>query len=157
MNKGVWTASEDERLCEAVKDHGTKWARVATDVETRNGDQCSKRWNDTVNPEIDHSAWTPQEVCLPKAYSSRPALCFYANLSLTTLTGRVATSKGRTTWSQLEHNCSISLSPTNGLGLQESIFPSLPEDEWRSPVFYIKPKRSIYARPCQKTTYYSFS
>ncbi|KAI9674801.1 MAG: hypothetical protein M1817_001705 [Caeruleum heppii] len=61
VNKGVWTAAEDEQLRKAVKIHGTKWAQVAIDIETRNGDQCSKRWNDAINPDIDHSAWTPQE------------------------------------------------------------------------------------------------
>lgn len=51
-----------------MEKHGTKWARVAADMKTRNGDQCSKRWNDTMNPEIDHSVFTAEEVCL--AFSS---------------------------------------------------------------------------------------
>jgi hypothetical protein len=62
VNKGPWTPDEDARLYNAVKAHGTKWVLVASQVETRNGDQCSKRWNNTVNPEIDHSSWTKGEV-----------------------------------------------------------------------------------------------
>jgi len=34
---------------------------VASMVETRNSGQCAKRWNDTLNPEIDRSAWSSEE------------------------------------------------------------------------------------------------
>jgi len=64
VNKGAWTVSEDERLYSAVKQHGIKWSVVASEVGTRTGDQCSKRWNHTVNPDIDHSDWTLKEVFL---------------------------------------------------------------------------------------------
>jgi len=64
-NKLAWTTSEDERLYDAVKEHGTNWARVAPEVRTRNGDQCSKRWNHAIGPGLDHSTWTPEEVCAP--------------------------------------------------------------------------------------------
>lgn len=26
--------------------------------------ECSKRWYDALDPSIDHSPWTPDEVCL---------------------------------------------------------------------------------------------
>lgn len=65
ITKGPWTREEDEKLMRAVREHGTKWTRVAIEVGSRNGDQCSKRWNDGLNPEIDHSAWTIEEVCFP--------------------------------------------------------------------------------------------
>jgi len=39
MRKGLWTADEDEKLLQAVQNHGTQWARVATMVGTRNADR----------------------------------------------------------------------------------------------------------------------
>ena len=62
MMKGPWTESEDERLCNAVRDHGSKWTQVAAVVETRNPDQCSSHWSQTLNPDIDYSDWTRLEV-----------------------------------------------------------------------------------------------
>ncbi|KAF4574305.1 hypothetical protein EYR40_005976 [Pleurotus pulmonarius] len=59
--KGVWSAEEDERLTEAVELHGNKWSLVAAMVRTRNNDQCAKRWIDTLNPQIDRSAWSSEE------------------------------------------------------------------------------------------------
>ena len=63
-NRGAWTRTEDERLRGAVQKYGFKWCRVAIDVGTRNGDQCSKRWQNTIDPRIDHSAWSSQDVSL---------------------------------------------------------------------------------------------
>jgi len=59
---GTWLPAEDVRLCEAVAKYGTRWVRVAGEVGSRNGDQCAKRWNENLNPELDHSPWTPKEV-----------------------------------------------------------------------------------------------
>ncbi|KAL2842924.1 Homeodomain-like protein, partial [Aspergillus pseudoustus] len=61
VRKGPWTEAEDERLRKAIERHGTKWAVVGAAVGTRLPDQCSKRWSHAINPEIDHSPWTPQE------------------------------------------------------------------------------------------------
>ncbi|KAJ0423238.1 hypothetical protein BJY00DRAFT_310366 [Aspergillus carlsbadensis] len=61
VKKGPWTEAEDDRLRKAIERHGTKWAIVASAVGTRLPDQCSKRWSHAINPEIDHSPWTPQE------------------------------------------------------------------------------------------------
>ncbi|MCJ1263067.1 hypothetical protein MMC22_002937 [Lobaria immixta] len=61
VKKGPWTSLEDARLFKAVKQHGTRWSVVAPEVKTRTGDQCSKRWSYTLNPDIDRSAWTPME------------------------------------------------------------------------------------------------
>lgn len=63
LNTGTWSPDEDERLREAVAQYGTRWVVVAAAVATRNGDQCAKRWNENLNPDLDHSPWTPQEVC----------------------------------------------------------------------------------------------
>ncbi len=62
LNVGTWMPAEDDRLREAVAKHGTRWVVVASEVGTRNGDQCAKRWNENLNPELDHSPWCPVEV-----------------------------------------------------------------------------------------------
>jgi hypothetical protein len=62
VNKGPWLPDEDSRLYDAVQIHGSKWMLVASQVGTRDGDQCSKRWNNTMNPEIDHTSWLPHQV-----------------------------------------------------------------------------------------------
>ncbi|KAB8236577.1 SANT/Myb-like DNA-binding domain-containing protein [Aspergillus alliaceus] len=65
IRNGKWLPAEDARLREAVAAHGTRWIIVASVVGTRNGDQCAKRWNENLNPELDHSPWTPEEdACL---------------------------------------------------------------------------------------------
>ncbi|KAL8939520.1 MAG: hypothetical protein Q9211_002705 [Gyalolechia sp. 1 TL-2023] len=62
VNKGTWTKAEDERLRNAIQNCGLKWTRVSAEVGTRSADQCSKRWNNTLDPAIDQSAWSPQDV-----------------------------------------------------------------------------------------------
>ncbi|KAL8881351.1 MAG: hypothetical protein Q9198_001434 [Flavoplaca austrocitrina] len=61
VNKGTWTKAEDERLRNAIQNCGLKWTRVSAEVGTRSADQCSKRWNNTLDPAIDQSAWSPQD------------------------------------------------------------------------------------------------
>ncbi|KAF2204389.1 hypothetical protein GQ43DRAFT_429001 [Delitschia confertaspora ATCC 74209] len=61
MMKGPWTESEDERLFNAVREHGTKWNRIAAAVRTRNSDQCSSHWSQTLDPNINYSDWTKDE------------------------------------------------------------------------------------------------
>ncbi|KAL9588624.1 MAG: hypothetical protein Q9203_002570 [Teloschistes exilis] len=61
-SKGHWTESEDERLSRAIREHGPQWTRVAAAVETRNPDQCSSHWSLSLNPNIDYSDWTKNEV-----------------------------------------------------------------------------------------------
>ncbi|KAK4032253.1 hypothetical protein C8A01DRAFT_20655, partial [Parachaetomium inaequale] len=63
-NTGRWLAEEDSRLREGVARSGTRWVAVAADVGTRNAEQCAKRWNDNVNPDLDHSFWSAEEVRL---------------------------------------------------------------------------------------------
>lgn len=62
MSKGPWTESEDERLWNAVRRFGPKWTRVAAAVGTRNSGQCVSHWSQSLNPEIDYSDWTREEV-----------------------------------------------------------------------------------------------
>ncbi|KAK0469405.1 uncharacterized protein EV420DRAFT_29934 [Desarmillaria tabescens] len=58
--KGGWAPDEDERLVKAIERYGTRWSLVASLVQTRNSDQCAKRWTDTLNPSIDRTTWTPE-------------------------------------------------------------------------------------------------
>ncbi|KAK8093367.1 hypothetical protein PG997_000052 [Apiospora hydei] len=58
---GAWSPAEDERLTAAVSTHGTRWTNLAADVLTRNGEQCAKRWNDHVNPALEHGPWSADE------------------------------------------------------------------------------------------------
>ncbi|KAJ7210753.1 Homeodomain-like protein, partial [Mycena pura] len=59
-SRGTWTAAEDERLVWAVERLG-RWALVAGMVQTRNGEQCAKRWCDTLDPSIDRTAWSKEQ------------------------------------------------------------------------------------------------
>ncbi|KAK7042920.1 hypothetical protein VNI00_008656 [Paramarasmius palmivorus] len=58
--KGGWSPDEDERLVKAIEKYGTRWSMVASLVQSRNSDQCAKRWTDTLNPTIDRTSWTPE-------------------------------------------------------------------------------------------------
>ncbi|KAK4610620.1 Transcriptional regulator, partial [Fulvia fulva] len=62
VNKGTWSTEEDERLLEAVEEHGQSWIQVAQMVETRHADQCAKRWHTVLcqsGMEFTH-AWNSQ-------------------------------------------------------------------------------------------------
>ncbi|KAJ6600857.1 Homeodomain-like protein [Mycena sp. CBHHK59/15] len=56
--KGGWAPDEDQRLLNAIDCFGTRWSLVASTVQTRNSDQCAKRWCDTLNPAIDRTPWS---------------------------------------------------------------------------------------------------
>ena len=58
---GHWSPEEDYRLADAVDRYGPAWSRVAASVQTRNGDQCLKRWRDTLDPKLNHNPWTAEE------------------------------------------------------------------------------------------------
>ncbi|KAF2135278.1 uncharacterized protein K452DRAFT_293346 [Aplosporella prunicola CBS 121167] len=56
--KGTWDAAEDERLREAIQQHGLRWASVAQHVATRQPDQCARRWHECIKPGINHGPWS---------------------------------------------------------------------------------------------------
>ncbi|KAF8896031.1 hypothetical protein BD779DRAFT_1493546 [Infundibulicybe gibba] len=58
--KGGWAPDEDEKLVKGIERYGTRWSLVASIVQTRNSDQCAKRWTDTLNPAIDRTTWSPE-------------------------------------------------------------------------------------------------
>ncbi|KAL4767981.1 Homeodomain-like protein [Aspergillus nidulans var. acristatus] len=61
LRKGSWTQEEDERLFRLVERYQYRWATIAQKMETRNADQCSKRWHHCLNPELERSPWTVDE------------------------------------------------------------------------------------------------
>ena len=77
---GTWLPAEDDRLRVAIAKHGTRWVAVAGEVGTRNGDQCAKRWNAKLNPELDHSPWSPEEVSRNMAALSPQILAYHTPL-----------------------------------------------------------------------------
>ncbi|KAI0165444.1 hypothetical protein GGR52DRAFT_558722 [Hypoxylon sp. FL1284] len=64
LQRGPWSKEEDARLRQGVRQYGTRWSKVADLVQTRNGDQCYKRWTDSLDPQIDKSPWTAEEDAL---------------------------------------------------------------------------------------------
>ncbi|KZP24602.1 hypothetical protein FIBSPDRAFT_856792 [Athelia psychrophila] len=62
IQRGAWSAEEDERLRLAVKAYGmASWADVAEVVLGRNNEQCRDRWQDNLNPSLTKGKWTPEE------------------------------------------------------------------------------------------------
>ncbi|KAL4912757.1 Homeodomain-like protein [Aspergillus aurantiobrunneus] len=61
LRKGSWMPEEDERLFQLVERYQYRWATIAQKMETRNADQCSKRWHHCLNPELERSPWTDEE------------------------------------------------------------------------------------------------
>lgn len=52
LRRGKWTSEEDEKLKDAFSRLGPAWARIAEEVPGRTDDQCSKRFNDVLNPTV---------------------------------------------------------------------------------------------------------
>ncbi|KAK5637542.1 hypothetical protein RRF57_013257 [Xylaria bambusicola] len=61
LKKGPWNKSEDESLLDAVDRYGQRWTLVANDVGFRSPDQCAKRWQSKLDPNLEHGGWTAEE------------------------------------------------------------------------------------------------
>ncbi|KAF5012158.1 hypothetical protein FDECE_1807 [Fusarium decemcellulare] len=63
LRKGRWTAQEDELLLSAYARLGPAWHDIAALIPGRKDDQCSKRYNDILDPSAKNrlSDWTAQE------------------------------------------------------------------------------------------------
>lgn len=59
----AWTAEEDERLRDAVKQHHAKnWKRIALEFGDAKSDvQCLHRWQKVLDPHLVKGPWTPEE------------------------------------------------------------------------------------------------
>ncbi|KAL6708038.1 hypothetical protein ACN47E_003472 [Coniothyrium glycines] len=61
LKKGQWSKSEDELLSGGVEQHGHRWTLVASCVGSRSADQCAKRWQQSLDPDLDRSEWRESE------------------------------------------------------------------------------------------------
>ncbi|KAH7128230.1 hypothetical protein B0J11DRAFT_265058 [Dendryphion nanum] len=61
LKKGQWSKSEDALLSKGVHRYGQKWTLVAEVVGSRSADQCSKRWCQSLDPDLDRSEWRDSE------------------------------------------------------------------------------------------------
>ncbi|KAI0194249.1 Homeodomain-like protein [Astrocystis sublimbata] len=61
LRKGPWNKHEDESLLDAVDRYGQRWTLVANEVGYRSPDQCAKRWQSKLDPNLEHGGWTPEE------------------------------------------------------------------------------------------------
>lgn len=63
LRRGKWTREEDEKLKSAYKRLGPAWASIAREIPGRTDDQCSKRFNDVLNPKVQQRLrpWSSSE------------------------------------------------------------------------------------------------
>lgn len=63
LKRGRWTEDEDRILQEAYKELGPLWNRIAQLIPGRTDDQCSKRYNDVLDPRVQTRlrGWTKEE------------------------------------------------------------------------------------------------
>ena len=56
--KGPWTAEEDDKVQQLVKQYGAKkWSLIASNLPGRIGKQCRERWHNHLNPDICKRSW----------------------------------------------------------------------------------------------------
>ncbi|KAF2789240.1 hypothetical protein K505DRAFT_328375 [Melanomma pulvis-pyrius CBS 109.77] len=61
LKKGQWSKSEDLQLARGVQRFGQRWTLVSNTVQSRSADQCAKRWQQSLDPELDRSEWRDPE------------------------------------------------------------------------------------------------
>lgn len=63
LKRGRWTEREDQVLMEAHEKLGPSWHKIAQLIPGRTDDQCSKRYNDVLDPSISGRLreWKPEE------------------------------------------------------------------------------------------------
>lgn len=60
--KGSWTSKEDKMIIEWVEVHGPRsWSTLAASMPGRLGKQCRERWVNSLDPELNHKPWSPEE------------------------------------------------------------------------------------------------
>uniref|UniRef100_A0ACD5UZL8 Uncharacterized protein n=1 Tax=Avena sativa TaxID=4498 RepID=A0ACD5UZL8_AVESA len=59
---GRWSEDEDKRLIVSVKlFRPGSWHKISQFVPGRTQSQCSERWRNVLDPDIDHGEWRPEE------------------------------------------------------------------------------------------------
>ncbi|CAI5528147.1 unnamed protein product [Closterium sp. Naga37s-1] len=62
VNRGAWTAEEDERLAALVAVHGAKnWSAIAAGIPGRPGKSCRLRWCNQLDPALRRGQFTVDE------------------------------------------------------------------------------------------------
>lgn len=63
LKRGRWTQNEDKTLMEAYQRLGPAWQRISQLIPGRTDDQCSKRYNDVLDPSISDRLrpWSAEE------------------------------------------------------------------------------------------------
>ena len=57
-----WTKEEDMKLLHMVEIFGFKdWRNLSKNIEGRNTRQCRERWQNYLNPNLNHENWTLEE------------------------------------------------------------------------------------------------
>jgi len=60
--KRPWTKEEDKAVQALVAKFGARrWAYIASHIPGRVGKQCRERWQNHLSPDVNKSAWTPEE------------------------------------------------------------------------------------------------
>jgi len=57
----TWSPEEDAQLLELIKKHGTKWAKIASHMQSRNGKQVRDHYLNALAPDINRGIWTDEE------------------------------------------------------------------------------------------------
>eukprot|EP00981_Chlorochromonas_danica_P006163 scaffold1299_cov153-Ochromonas_danica.AAC.1 len=59
---GPWSAEEDAKLLELVKQYGeSSWAKIAPHMDGRTASSCLLRWRMYLDPSVDRSEWKAEE------------------------------------------------------------------------------------------------
>jgi hypothetical protein len=61
LRKGAWGKEEDAMIIECVSRGITKWIDVAEHMDGRSAKQCSERFSNQLNPNINRGPWTADE------------------------------------------------------------------------------------------------
>eukprot|EP00981_Chlorochromonas_danica_P012326 scaffold4837_cov163-Ochromonas_danica.AAC.7 len=62
IKSGAWSAEEDAKLLELVKQYGeSSWTKIASHMDGRIADSCSQKWRLHLDPSVDRSEWKAEE------------------------------------------------------------------------------------------------
>ena len=59
--KGHWTAEEDQKIIDCMRQGTHKWSAIAELIPGRIGKQCRERWFNQLDPSLNKGPWTEVE------------------------------------------------------------------------------------------------